>query len=263
MLFHRIKYSTGGHFMKQHAQRFGIDAFWLKIFAMLLMIVDHVNSYILYSLEGLVPAFMAYPGRIVSPIFFYFLVEGFFHTRSRPLYAVRLLSWSVIMAAGSWLLVLLLPTQGGLHNNIFVSLMLGVIIMMGLRYMEQGGSKKVILGLLLALAGATLSVLFSEASIYGVLCVLVFYYCRGNKWRLSIAYISSVLLLTVGLGGFQISYEQLFLYDPQWMMVFALPFILLSNGKRGYSAKWSKYLFYVFYPVHLWIIYIIGYMVAN
>lgn len=47
-----------------------------------------------------------------------------------------------------------------------------------------------------------------------------------------------------------------FLYgDPQWMMILALPIILMYNGEKG---RGLKYLFYVFYPVHIIILYFIG-----
>ncbi|MDU5111608.1 MAG: TraX family protein [Clostridium sp.] len=57
------------------------------------------------------------------------------------------------------------------------------------------------------------------------------------------------------LSGFSFTYENLFLINYQWMMVFALPFMLIYNGKRGKGLKW---LFYVFYPVHIFILFIIG-----
>ncbi|RDY23827.1 hypothetical protein CHF27_005605 [Romboutsia maritimum] len=31
-------------------------------------------------------------------------------------------------------------------------------------------------------------------------------------------------------------------------------FILAYNGERGLNNKFSKYLFHVFYPLHLWIL---------
>lgn len=34
----------------------------------------------------------------------------------------------------------------------------------------------------------------------------------------------------------------------QWMFIFALPFMLLYNGKRGCNIKW---FFYLFYPLHI------------
>lgn len=44
-----------------------------------------------------------------------------------------------------------------------------------------------------------------------------------------------------------------------WMVIGALPFIMLYNGKKG---KGFKYFFYIFYPVHIYIFYIIGNMMG-
>lgn len=41
----------------------------------------------------------------------------------------------------------------------------------------------------------------------------------------------------------------------QWMMVAALPLLLLYNGRRGRSWKW---FFYLFYPLHILLLYYIG-----
>lgn len=44
----------------------------------------------------------------------------------------------------------------------------------------------------------------------------------------------------------------IFTGDPQWMMIFSLPFFLIYNRKKG---KGLKYLFYIIYPVHIAILY--------
>ncbi|HIX64425.1 MAG TPA: hypothetical protein H9852_08375, partial [Candidatus Mediterraneibacter colneyensis] len=36
--------------------------------------------------------------------------------------------------------------------------------------------------------------------------------------------------------------------DFQWMMIGALPLMLLYNNKRGRNTKW---FFYFFYPIHI------------
>ena len=49
--------------------------------------------------------------------------------------------------------------------------------------------------------------------------------------------------------------------EPFYFLVF--PFILLYNGERGPKTNFSKYFFYIFYPVHLWIIAIINFMLIG
>ena len=39
-------------------------------------------------------------------------------------------------------------------------------------------------------------------------------------------------------------------------------FLLLYNGKRGYNAKWFQYGSYLYYPIHLGIIFLIGMLIT-
>ncbi|WP_259718821.1 conjugal transfer protein TraX [Weissella confusa] len=43
--------------------------------------------------------------------------------------------------------------------------------------------------------------------------------------------------------------------DYQWMMIFATPLLALYNGKQGRKDKW---FFYIFYPTHIAVLYIIS-----
>ena len=46
-----------------------------------------------------------------------------------------------------------------------------------------------------------------------------------------------------------------FMEQYQWMMIASLGFILMYNGQKGRSMKW---FFYIFYAVHLIILWLIG-----
>lgn len=238
-----------------------LDGFKLKLLAMILMVFDHLPKAIPHT-----PIWFGYLGRLVAPIFFYFVVEGFFHTRDRRKYLGRLSSWAAIMYGGSKLVMYLFPGEIPLHNNIFLSLALSVALMSVIEWAKDqkntGNKGKFFLGILGAMIVSALSI-FTEASIYGVAMTLVFYCFRDKKLYMAIGYIIISLGLTVGFTLNGLTYEQLFLYDYQWMMIFALPLILMYNGKRGLSTAFTKYMFYVFYPVHLWVIYIIGYCIAG
>lgn len=52
--------------------------------------------------------------------------------------------------------------------------------------------------------------------------------------------------------------ESIFIWDYQWMMVFSIILILMYNGKLGLRNKFSKWMFYVIYPLHLVIIVLIS-----
>ncbi|WP_374705328.1 hypothetical protein [Paenibacillus radicis (ex Gao et al. 2016)] len=42
--------------------------------------------------------------------------------------------------------------------------------------------------------------------------------------------------------------------NSDFLFITVIPFILLYNGERGLSNRFAKYLFSVFYPLHLWIL---------
>ncbi|WP_152394506.1 TraX family protein [Paenibacillus guangzhouensis] len=228
-----------------------LNAFQLKLIAMIFMVLDHIATFI----PGDIPQWFHWVGRIVSPIFFYFVVEGFYHTRNRIQYMLRLFSWAFVMWGGSLLIQLISGQEHEIHNNIFLSLAMAVVMMYGLE-MARKGREKTAIGILIALVAAA-GGMFTEASFYGVLMTLIFYYCRNWKWLMGLLYAIVFLGMNLFMGQ-QFSYDQMFLADPQWMMVFALPFILLYNGERGLNNKFTKYMFYAFYPVHIWIIYIVA-----
>ena len=50
-------------------------------------------------------------------------------------------------------------------------------------------------------------------------------------------------------------------FSETWALV-AIPIILFYSGKRGYNAKWFQYASYLYFPLHLVIIYFVFYMLS-
>lgn len=137
------------------------------------------------------------------------------------------------------------------------------------------------------------SILFLEGGILFVILGVGMYYCCFEKKRFSVFYItycfleflffasgiSTRVLYRIEFWGFHYTYEFLkyicdyiiqidfsipeinmeyMLFENyQWMMLAALPILLLYNGKKG---REHKYFFYIFYPVHIVIFYIIVFL---
>ncbi|MBB6631639.1 TraX family protein [Clostridium algidicarnis] len=221
------------------------NSFQLKIIMGIAMFIDHVAEFI----QG-TPLWFHYIGRIAAPVFFYLLVEGFFHTRSKKGYIKRLAISGIIMLIGSSILMYIFNRPIKITNNILISMALNLMLLSSIEWKKEANNK----GLAnLSIGISFFLTLFAEGSILTTAMTLIFYFNRENKTKMCFWYIlCSLLILTNPANSI---YESLFVQNYQWMMVFSLPFILMYNGERGRKAK---YFFYIFYPVHIWTLYVIG-----
>ena len=137
-------------------------------------------------------------------------------------------------------------------QNIFLSIAVGVSLISVLEWTKkQHTIQTKVVGLLGASALAFVSI-FTESSLTGLGLFAVFYLFYNRRPGLYIAYVA-MCMLSVLNGLMNIEYFWTFEY--QWAMIAALPLIALYNGKRGRDMR---YLFYFFYPLHLWILYTIA-----
>ena len=208
-----------------------MSSFVLKIIAMVAMTMDHLN-YVIYDHI----TWLNYIGRLAFPIFAWQIVVGFEKTRDVKKYIFRLFVLAIISQPFFYLLFGEFMSVFTL-NTIF-TLLFGLLCLCALKKSE-------FLGLLVTLATCMLSeyVNFDYGS-FGILMIVIFYLFRNNKGLM-------VLFQLANLGIYQIFHPN----SIEMYSFVAILLILLYNGKRGYNVK---YLFYIFYPLHLLILYILS-----
>lgn len=229
------------------------SSFILKMMAIIFMAMDHIYTY--FSHVGVdIPIWFGYIGRLAAPIFFYLVVEGFFHTRSKKNYIKRVFIMGALMIGVDVLF--------SINNNIFLSIGCALVMLTGIdmaRCSEKGSNNKVKgigLAILFAILGGV-----TEAYIFGVVMVLIFYFFREKKVFMAILYMVISLYPLVSMLGPQFV-EAITLWDYQWMMVFAIIPILMYNGKLGINNKFVKWMFYWFYPIHLVVIVLLSRLIG-
>lgn len=74
----------------------------------------------------------------------------------------------------------------------------------------------------------------------------------------------SAVLLALSYVPYPTRFETLVMlgHNSDFLFVLAIPFLMLYNGERGPKTAASKYLFYGFYPLHLWVIGLLALAVA-
>lgn len=224
----------------------GFDGFQLKVMMVICMLIDHIAEFI----PG-IPLWFRYIGRLAAPVFCYLLVEGFIHTSSRKKYMKRLVTGGIIMIVGSNILTYIFNRSVMITNNIFLAMAVSIAILNVIEWKQKEDSNKVIA--IAGIVGLFIVSLVTEGGPFMPVLALIFYYNRDNKVKLSLWYTGVSLMILIGPADSL--YESLFIKNFQWMMVFALPFMLMYNGERGRKAK---YFFYIFYPTHIWILYVLG-----
>ena len=224
------------------------------------------------------PEPLRWVGRLAAPIFLCYVVEGFGRTRNYKKYLLRVYA----VAAGMGITnALLRQYAGGLRpdgitptNGICATFFLLLVILQGLKRMEQRRWDGIllvagpfVLPLLLeavlptaAASLLTTTLLPSPYTCEGgieflMIGVLLYFFRRERSMQLT-AYVVSCLVLYLTpillLNGSPVTL--LFTYY-QWMMVFAAIPLAMYNGERGNSPRW---LFYWFYPAHVYLLWARG-----
>ena len=234
---------------------FEITSMTLHILAMLFMLCDHLWATVIPGNNWLTCI-----GRIAYPIFAFMLVEGYFHTHNLKKYVGRLFLCAILSEIPFNLVMgsrLFFP----IHQNVIFTFLIGILLIHLNEKAHRSGKLflRIITGFATIALGFVLGLItFVDYNYAGVFTILAFYFFRGRKWwqllgqTLCLYYINFEILQGI---GYEISvFGNKIFFVQQGFALLALIPIWLYRGKQGPYNKYLKWLYYSFYPVHLFVV---------
>lgn len=252
--------------------RKGISQEGLKLIACLTMLIDHIGYELIYPLYSSISIVRSADtaaadtlyniyylcrmiGRIAMPIFAFLLVEGFHHTRNRKKYVLRLALGALLSEIPYDLVI-----SGRMfwqQQSVMVTLLLGILALMAMERCRSLAWKPVAMLPFALLA----EILMADYGWAGVVLVALFELSRDLYGRNLIRtggmivlfhYMSSYILQ---IGNFSI--------PMQVLGVLSMLFIANYDGRKLTKSKAVQWGFYLFYPVHLLLLWAIGQMLTG
>ena len=228
----------------QKVNRISVDSFTLKMIAITAMVADHVG-YLFF------PQIMIFRivGRLTLPIMAFLITEGYRRTRDVKRYMVRL---------GIFALISMMPYhlvfQHSYFNMLF-DLLFGLITIYVSDMLDKEWKKWGVVLFFFIIA----FLIGTDGALGASVLVYLFHRYRNNFKKMTCAMVILYFLQVIGLVIMSIftNNSNIIHNYTTWIRPFALCSLFLIykyNGKRG---KNIKYFFYVFYPGHLLILYLI------
>lgn len=224
----------------------------IKYAAMFAMLLNHMAHVFLQEGSWEYEICVAV-GYFTAVTMCYFLVEGYQYTRSKKKYGQRLLLFAVISQV---------PYQAALgirQLNMLFTLFFCFLILVCLEYIQDSAERSVCVCLLAAATcicdwgglAAAFTVLFAQA--------------YGSRRKLLYAYGVDYLLFSLVSAAEYAKKLSWALAVPRGLLegvgilVSGVVIIFFYSGKRtGTGGRFSKWFFYVFYPMHLFALWVIN-----
>ncbi len=236
-----------------------MSQFVLKIIAAITMLIDHTGLILFprYEIFRMI-------GRLAFPIYAYCIAEGFFYTKNRLKYFLRIFSLGLICQT------VYTVAERELYLGILITFSISIVIMFlsdSLKVTIRGSGsclsaairrvvKKPIPHrldcalsascLALAVAAAFVICIFVRVD-YGFFGIMlpVFTNLFPDKPRRLFMFSAALVALCISTVSFDSTLQL-------WSL-FTVPIIAMYNGKPGKYRM--KYFFYIFYPLHLAVLY--------
>lgn len=225
----------------------------LKIIAAALMLVDHIGMLLFPSVM-----ILRIIGRLAFPIFAFMIAEGCRYTRSKARYLLTVLCFGSVIQTVYYLF------SRSLHLNILLTFSVSIILVYSVSalksyiYSENATRVKIILlgaltlGLICAAYIASIFVHF-DYGFFGFMTPVMasLFHKPKNAPQL----FDALDTLPVSLASMSVPLLLLSLSNEpiQFFSLLSLPILMLYSGERGRLPM--KHFFYIFYPLHLLILY--------
>lgn len=228
-----------------------LNANALKIIALVSMTVDHAG---LLLMNNFTPFRII--GRLAFPVFAYMIAEGCRYTKNKGKYFLRVFMLGLLCQTAYYLAEQ--NVDQGILMTFSVSILLSYVVMRVQNKIQEtregtGHINKILLWLLPAVLLFFTAAVCGEIRIlpdgryisfdygfYGILLPVLIVLGRDRKQKLILA-AAGITLTALSLGGVQ------------WYALAALLPLACYNGQRG--KRNMKYLFYIYYPLHMAVIY--------
>lgn len=225
----------------------GLNRNQLKYIAIIAMLIDHIAFCFIPS-SSFTHSICRFIGKLTAPIMCYFLVEGYKYTSSKIKYLMRLSVFSIVSQFAFSL---------ALFNKLFVfkfnmifTLLLCFIVLLSYEKIKNKIVKWWIISALIIFS------YYCDWGIFAPIWSLSFYIFKGNisKQVLSYSIITTIVIIIKYIIIAAYPWNHILV---QLGLLLFTAVLYLYNGERGKSSKFNKWFFYIFYPLHLLLLYFV------
>lgn len=215
----------------------------LKCIACITMLLDHIGAVLVPGMG------LRVIGRLSFPIFCFLLAEGTYYTRNRKEYGYRLLIGMILSEIPFDLLFFGKITWE--HQSVMVTLLLGFLYAAAMTNFPAMGHRILLLVPFVFLG----ELLRCDYGGWGVAMIGLFVITRDVPHR------HLIQALSLGILGWMIGGRVLSIgpleFPRQVLCAASMIPIWLYDGQKKTNNIWVRRMFYLFYPAHLLVLYLI------
>lgn len=226
----------------------------IKYIAMFTMLLNHI-AHVFLTRGTAVYEVLEDIGVFTAPVMCYFLVEGYLYTHSKVKYGLRLFLFALLSQ---------IPFQlafGYKSLNMIFTLLCCFLILTVIENVSSPMLKAVLCVLLV------LVTTLADWAVIAPVTTILLCYAWGDRKRMASGYLVAYFLFSVlnvqnymfGEKGDWTAYAVFHGFlSGAGILAAAVTTLVLYNGERAQKGRnFSKWFFYIFYPTHLFLLYMI------